>query len=414
MQPGLDRPCLISRAVIRDIEGAGRVSCVLYDGNPDGASYIGLNAVTSTIVRLFDGGHTLEDVRRIVNETHHVDCGLGDVSRVVDALAQRGLLAGTEPQVIVTSVGSRLMRVLGWLVDVSFTFKVDWILARLDPVARGLAHRGVFWGLTVFGCAGILLALIQSRDVLAVFLRLRDASVVGIGSALAVAYVVQLVVNVCHEMAHGLTCRYFGGRDIRLGVGIYFFMPVFVCNTSAAWLMKKKYQRVLVSMAGPLCQMVFGAAGAVLLLLPVGHTAQLCAVILIAVGYGRILSADFNPLLRFDGYYVLADLAESPNLRSRSFAHLRHVFLRRPAVARSQRDAMILITYGTLALAYTSAMLLTMAGVLVFVGIHGGPFRWVPWVLLGMIVLPLIVRTKPAAHRSVAAESGPRPSSQPG
>lgn len=338
---------------------------MLSDENPRKAAYFGLNAVAHSIVCLLDGRHDVEDIRRTIHDAHGVDCSGEQIDSLLHVLEENGLIEGSPPgsqKPTPVPDQQRVIRLLGRVVQTWFLFKADRPLARLDTLIRRMARPAVFYGWVLSGFLGLIGVLAFRRQELAYVLGgLRGATRPVLLGLLAGTYFAKLFIGICHEFAHGAVCRYFGGRGIKMGAGLYYLAPVFVCDTSSTWLIEKKRNRILVSLAGPLCQMGFGACGAFLFMLPLPYTVRVAAVILMAVGYGENLLTDFNPLLRYDGYYILADLLELPNLRARSFAYLGQLFRHRKRPLPSTQDRTVCLVYGTLAFAYTFFVLCGIA-----------------------------------------------------
>ena len=145
----------------------------------------------------------------------------------------------------------------------------------------------------------------------------------------ALFWVTLITVTMIHELAHGLTCKHYGGEVREIGVLFVFFTPCFYCNVSDAWLIRQKSQRLWVTLAGGYCDLCLWALAVFVWRV----TIQNCLVnylawIVLSICGGRIL-LNFNPLLRLDGYYLLSDWLEIPNLRSRAtvywMEHLRWV-----------------------------------------------------------------------------------------
>jgi len=141
-------------------------------------------------------------------------------------------------------------------------------------------------------------------------------------------YTVPLVVMVAfavmtiHEFGHGLTLKHFRGKVEEMGFMFLYFIPAFYCNVSDAWLLKKR-ERILVTLAGGYIQVVIWAWAIIAwrLLAPETFMSRACLVV---IGFAAIQSLfNFNPLIRLDGYYLLSDYLEIPNLRSKAFAHLK-------------------------------------------------------------------------------------------
>jgi putative peptide zinc metalloprotease protein len=159
----------------------------------------------------------------------------------------------------------------------------------------------------------------------------------------------QLVV---HEAAHAVTCKHFGRQVHRAGIGWYFFVPVAFVDTSDIWA-AARLPRILVSAAGPYSNLVLSgmAALAALLLAPDGCESMLWS--LSFTGYVLAL-VNMNPLLELDGYYMVMDFLEIPNLRARALAYLGSVS--RARTAEEPRQRRIFMLFGAASLAYGIAM----------------------------------------------------------
>jgi len=136
------------------------------------------------------------------------------------------------------------------------------------------------------------------------------------------AWLTLLVTIACHEFAHGLTCKHHGGEVHEVGFLLLYFMPCFFCNVSDAWLFKEKSKRLAVMVAGGYCDLCSWALAVFVwrLTLPDSLLNYLAWVVLSVLG--ARLFFNFNPLLKLDGYYMLSDLLEIPNLRRRAWQHV--------------------------------------------------------------------------------------------
>jgi len=132
---------------------------------------------------------------------------------------------------------------------------------------------------------------------------------------IVILYVSSFFVIILHEFAHGLTCKYFGGEVREIGFLLIYFQPAFYCNVSDAWLFPEKYKRLLVSFSGGFFQ-IFIWALAVLFWRVTQTDIFLNKVAIAVLSFTGIATLfNFNPLLRYDGYYLLSDWLEIPNLR---------------------------------------------------------------------------------------------------
>jgi putative peptide zinc metalloprotease protein len=131
-----------------------------------------------------------------------------------------------------------------------------------------------------------------------------------------------------HEFGHAAACARYGARPSEIGFAVYWLFPVFYSDVSAAWRLKR-WQRVVVDLGGAYLQAVVAAGYAVAYLLS-GWTPLKVAIVMIVYSGLFIL----NPILKFDGYWLVADALGVVNLGRQPGRILRHAaarLRRRPA-----------------------------------------------------------------------------------
>jgi putative peptide zinc metalloprotease protein len=129
-----------------------------------------------------------------------------------------------------------------------------------------------------------------------------------------------LVALFVHEAGHAFTTKHFDREVPRVGVGWYWFGPIAFVDTSDMWLAGRR-ERVVVSLAGPYADLVVGGLAALAAWLIPNAILSAALWQFALVSYIGVL-VNLNPLMEFDGYYVLSDLLEKPNLRPRALAWL--------------------------------------------------------------------------------------------
>ncbi len=164
---------------------------------------------------------------------------------------------------------------------------------------------------------------------------------------LPLLYLAAIIAKVFHEFSHGFACKRFGkiggtGGEVHvMGVMFLVFMPLPYVDASSAWAFRSKWHRTVVGMAGMMVELAIAAIAAVVW----ANTGQGQAINAVAYNIMFLASVTVvlfngNPLLRFDGYYILSDLIETPNLHQRCRQYLyylvkRYVYGVRPANLRS-------------------------------------------------------------------------------
>lgn len=136
------------------------------------------------------------------------------------------------------------------------------------------------------------------------------------------------VVKVIHEFGHGLSCKAFGGECHEMGVLLMCLSPALYANVTDAWTLADKWKRIIISFAGIYVELVIAALATFVWwytpAYPTANNIALCIMVLCSVS---TVMFNANPLMRFDGYYILADWLEVPNLREKATRFLNNLFL---------------------------------------------------------------------------------------
>ncbi|NBO92204.1 MAG: hypothetical protein EBV06_07795 [Planctomycetia bacterium] len=140
-------------------------------------------------------------------------------------------------------------------------------------------------------------------------------------------YLALAVVKVIHEFGHGLSCKRFGGEVHEMGALLMCFSPALYCNVSDAWILPNKWHRIIISAAGIYVELVIAAiATFVWWYTPTQPFVNNLSLSLMVVCSVSTVVFNANPLMRYDGYYVLADWIEIPNLREKANRYLSNLF----------------------------------------------------------------------------------------
>lgn len=127
-------------------------------------------------------------------------------------------------------------------------------------------------------------------------------------------YVAIFVLKLFHEMSHAIVCKKYGGQVHTMGIMFIIFTPLPYIDASASWSMRNRWHRVAVGAAGMYVELFFAALAALVWLNTGSGPVNSMAFNLMVAGSVSSLLFNGNPLLRFDAYYMLADMTELPNL----------------------------------------------------------------------------------------------------
>lgn len=241
----------------------------------------------------------------------------------------------------------------------------DKVLAKLEPWLRFAWTKWSLLFALAVSLAGLVVVISQWREVRS-----------GLSGLLSPAnllffWVAFILVKVVHEFGHGLTCKHFGGEVHEMGILFLVFFPCLYCNVSDAWTFPSRWKRFLVSFSGILIELVL-ASGAVLVwyFAAPGLVQSLAYRIMILCSVSSI-AFNANPLMRFDGYYILCDLMGRANLRPHSFAYLgtftRRYLLRMPVEEGDirERESQVRLVYGIAASIWLALLLSGIAFALI-------------------------------------------------
>ncbi len=136
------------------------------------------------------------------------------------------------------------------------------------------------------------------------------------------------IVKVIHEFGHGLSCKLFGGEVHEMGFLFLCFSPCMYCNVSDAWTLPSKWKRIMISFAGIYVELMIAAIATFIWWnTPSQPFLNYLSLSLMVVCSVSTVVFNGNPLMRYDGYYVLADWLEIPNLRDRSNRYIQRVVM---------------------------------------------------------------------------------------
>ncbi len=203
------------------------------------------------------------------------------------------------------------------------------------------------------------------------------------------------IMKAFHEFAHAYAVKAWGGEVHEMGITLLVLMPVPYVDATAAWAFREKYKRVLVSAAGMIVELFLAAIALIIWTLVEPGLIKDAALSAFLIGSVSTILFNANPLLRFDGYYILQDLIEIPNLYSRSAKYVLYLMKRyilglknAPSPVTEASEWPWLACYGVLAWLYrvfiTFVIAIFLASKYFVLGV-----ALALWSLALLIVLPL-------------------------
>ncbi|MFG0261703.1 MAG: peptidase M50, partial [Novipirellula sp. JB048] len=286
-------------------------------------------------------------------------------------------------------------------------------LGSIDRVARSLAPlSGVLfapaaimaWSLVIIAAFGVALSRsaqwMHTADQLPLFLQSTNAMVI------AASFVVTKLV---HELAHAVMCRRMGARSKSIGIFLFCGLPCPYCDVTDVWRLPSALARGAVMLAGIYVELIIAALATLVWCVAIDPTVRMHAMNLMLVcGISTVLF-NANPLMRYDGYYVLSDWLRSTNLRREASDCFRSVVVSRIAgrgydrPRRYDRRAIALSVYHVASLLYRSVVLVAIASLLIGVAatIH---LRFIAVVLVALAATAIILRQGRAGFHMLRGE----------
>ncbi|MBF0365529.1 MAG: hypothetical protein HQK50_08150 [Oligoflexia bacterium] len=182
---------------------------------------------------------------------------------------------------------------------------------------------------------------------------------------LAILWVIIYVTIAIHEIGHGLTCKYYGGDVHEIGFLLLFFQPCMYCNVNDAWLFDKKWKQIAVTIAGGYIEFFIGSIFTFIWFFTNPNTfINIISFQVMTICSASTVLFNFNPLMKLDGYYLLADALEVANLKENSLSYFKHIVVTKifkmPSSEEdsySPREKKILLSYGIASFFYTIGLL---------------------------------------------------------
>ncbi|HEY3067420.1 MAG TPA: cyclic nucleotide-binding domain-containing protein [Methylomirabilota bacterium] len=283
--------------------------------DPSRGAYYRLSAEGWFLWQRLDGEHTLRDLT-VEYFLHFKALAPHVIVELVGGLARAGFVRTRAVRADVLPWAGRAPAWQRWALRARGVMEWNWTWRGVDRLAARLYAGGAYLLYTRPGL--LLLAIIGVGGLIAFFSTTRSvlhAEKLG-GLLLLFLIPARLCSVVLHEGAHALTTKAFGRTVGGAGVGWYWFGPIAFVDTSDMWLAARG-PRIAVSLAGACADVVLaGAASLVALVIP-SPAAGAVLWQFALLSYLAVL-INSNPLLEYDGYYVLTDLLDRPNLRHRA------------------------------------------------------------------------------------------------
>lgn len=300
--------------------------------DPLTSAYFQLPVDEWQIAQAFDGKRTLNQIIQALSEVHEPETILA----IAKWLIQNGLATTANPlgpngpsnsSPTNNSWSARLQRLsqLGRWNPLFIRVRLpspSRLLEILEPIFGqffSTSFVGVWLVVCALGLGGVLAQWPRFRN------SLDDVFLDGNWVTLLLVW---LVLKLVHELAHGIACVRLGGNVNQWGLMLILFSPIAWVDVTSAWGFRSKWARMFVSAAGMYAELFLAGVAAIVWTWSEDETlARVARDAILAASVGTTLF-NLNFLMRFDGYYILADWLEISNLYGLGSQYLQYLVRR--------------------------------------------------------------------------------------
>lgn len=184
-----------------------------------------------------------------------------------------------------------------------------------------------------------------------------------------------VALKVWHELGHGYACKQFGGRVPEMGCKLIVGMPLAYMDATSAWSFPRRLHRILVMVGGMYFESLVAIPAAFVWAYYPDSFIGSCAYQLVFMAGVATLFFNANPLMKYDGYFILSDLLGIPNLRVKATREVNALLQRRVLGMKSPftpniKDRVTLLLYGVAATIYSTSLIISISA-LIAIRFHG-------------------------------------------
>lgn len=343
--------------------------------NPAASTYLQLGAHELFLWNMMDGEHSVKDMSiafllkygalpidliinmlaALQNKAFLERRPVNLYQKTAQTLARRALQSKGVLYLTVLKAIGLVLKAFFWLLGGNIV-----TLRKIDKFVDALYRRG---GKLLFHpVAQVAYILLIILGFATFFVPAGSKSGVTVGfSTIAFIYLGLIGIILVHEGVHALTCKHYGREVKEAGLSFYLGTLAAFVNTTDMWMEPDRQHRMAVSWVGPYSNLILGAACSLGIFLSPWPEVDVVLTSLATVNF-LLVFTNLNPLLEWDGYYMLMDYLEIPCLRRRSLNFVRkQLWGKLKARASFNREEKIFTVFGLLAGLWTAVVLVMLA-----------------------------------------------------
>lgn len=172
-----------------------------------------------------------------------------------------------------------------------------------------------------------------------------------------------------HELGHGYACRHFGVSVPNAGVLLMLGTPLAFMDATGSWSLPRRRDRQIINLAGIYFELMISIIAVAVWVLTDNSFIKSVAHFALLISSVTTILFNVNPLMKYDGYFVLADLLGIPNLKSRAAFSIqrlaKRLFFRLPMPESKSRSLQfVLVAYGMAAGIYRVSLTIGIAALI--------------------------------------------------
>ena len=292
--------------------------------DPIGSRYFRLQEEEYELLKCFDGTHSLNDIKKAFEKQYAPQkISLDELQHLLGQFHQIGLIIAAVPhqgdellQRDKKRKRNELTQKFTNILAVKFKgIDPDAMLTMLYPLVRWCFHPFTLLSSLALCLSALTLIFVQFDLFYAklpeFYVFFSPVNIFCLGLTLA-------ATKVLHEFGHGLTAKHFNGECHEMGILFLVLTPCLYVNVSDSWLLPDKWHRIAIAAAGVCVELVLASFCTFVWWFSEPGLIHYLAFNVMFISSVSTLLFNINPLLRYDGYYILSDYLEIPNLRQKA------------------------------------------------------------------------------------------------
>ena len=276
------------------------------------------------LLQQFDGKQTLQEVKKAFERKYRPQTiSIEDLTRFAAQLHEAGIIlidSAEQAKVLIRRrKKNRWRKVWAFLANILFIkipiIDPERLLSRMYPYFRWIFTRAF---ITVSVLSMLLAVSLVVSQWKTFYDKLPDFQSFFNWWTIMSFWVSLAVVKIIHEFGHGLTAKHYGGEVHEMGILFLVLTPALYCDVTDSWLLPNKWNRIWISAAGIYVECFLASLATFVWWYSTPGLLNSLAMATMFICSVNTILFNANPLLRYDGYYVMADWLEIPNLRIKS------------------------------------------------------------------------------------------------